>query len=61
MSREGDFRRFFFHRDGVCGGNKSSVFSIDESLFPEAWVKWDKGQEVMSFDKCMIQLRMDCV
>lgn len=37
------------------------MFSIDESLFPEAWVKWDKGQEVMSFDKCMIQLRMDCV
>lgn len=37
------------------------MFSIDESLFPEAWVKWDKGQEVMSVDKCMIQLRMDCV
>lgn len=51
---------FFFIETGFAEGI-NRVFSIDESLFPEAWVKWDKGQEVMSFDKCMIQLRMDCV
>lgn len=60
MFREGDFRLFFFIETGFAEGI-NRVFSIDESLFPEAWVKWDKGQEVMSFDKCMIQLRMDCV
>lgn len=21
------------------------MFSVDESLFPETWVQWDKGQE----------------
>lgn len=25
------------------------MFSVDESLFPEACVKWDKGQEVIEF------------